>query len=124
MAHRATTISAEPATLTRVQRRIAIARLQHRILALQAFDPAIVNDRDENRVVVLARTIDQALIRIFGAGTADYRRYAEAQRLDRAGHLIGRTPSLEEIRAGFQRGKQAAIALLEGLITRLQACSD
>jgi hypothetical protein len=38
--------------------------------------------------------------------------------------VIGRPPSLAEIRAGFQRGKQAAMALLEGLITRLQTSLD
>jgi hypothetical protein len=111
----------KPMVLTRVKMRTAIARLKQRILELQAFDPATVVDRDEPRIGILERAIDQARARSFGAGTADYRRYATAKRLDRAGHLSGRTPPLNEIRAGFQRGKRASIALLEGLITRLQA---
>jgi hypothetical protein len=111
----------KPMVLTRVKMRTAIARLKQRILELQAFDPATINNRDEPRIGVLEQAIEQALDRSFGAGTADYRRYAIAKRLDRAGHLSGRTPPLNEIRAGFQRGKRASIALLEGLITRLQA---
>jgi hypothetical protein len=38
---------AKPVVLTRVKMRTAIARLKQRILELQAFDPATVNDRDE-----------------------------------------------------------------------------
>lgn len=125
MTQRITPLSAAPpAALTRVQRRTAIARLQQRLRELQAFDPATVSARDEPRIGVLERAIDQALVRSFGAGTAAYRRYAGAQRLDRVSHVIGRPPSLHEIRAGFQRGKQASLALLEGLVTHLQTCLD
>jgi hypothetical protein len=107
-----------------VHRRLAIARLQQRLRELQTFDPATVNDRDEARIGVLQRAIDQALVRSCGTGTAAYRHYADAKRLDRARHVTGDTPRLPEIRADFQRGKRAAIALLEGLITRLQTCGD
>jgi len=113
--------AAPPAALTRVQIRTAIARLKQRLRELQAFDPATINARDEPHVGVLQRAIDQALIRSCGAGTAAYRRYAAAQWLDRAGDRSGCTPSLNQIRAGFQRGKHASIALLEGLISRLQS---
>ena len=113
--------SATPSALTRVQTRTAIARLKLRLHELQAFDPATVNARDEPRLGVLQRAIDQALIRSFGAGTTNYRRYAAAQWLDRAGDGRGGSPPLHEIRAGFQRGKHASIALLEGLISRLQS---
>jgi hypothetical protein len=116
--------TAKPGALTRVQRRTAIARLQQRLRELQAFDPATVNARDEPRIGVLERAIDQALVRSFGADTAAYRRYAGARRLDRVKHVIGRPPALQEIRTGFQRGKQASIALLQGLITCLQTCLD
>jgi hypothetical protein len=116
--------TAKPAALTRVQRRTTIARLQQRVRELQAFNPATVSARDEPRIGVLERAIDQALVRSFGAGTAAYRRYAGAQRLDRVRQVIGRPPSLHEIRTGYQRGKQASIALLERLITCLQACLD
>ncbi len=112
--------AAKPATLTRVKMRTAIARLQQRVRELQAFDSATVNARDEPRIGALQRAIDQALIRSFGAGTPDYRRYAVAQCLDRAGHVSGCTPPLYKIGAGFQRGKHASIALLENLISRLQ----
>ena len=112
--------AATPMALTRVKMRTAIARLQQRVRELQAFDPATVNARDEPRIGVLQRAIKQALIRSFGADTADYRCYAAAQCLDQAGHVSGCTPPLYEIRAGFQRGKSASIALLESLISRLQ----
>jgi hypothetical protein len=113
--------AAAPAALTPVKLRTAIARLQRRLRELRAFDPATVNARDEPRVGVLQRAIDQALVRSFGAGTAGYRRYAAAQWLDRAGHVSGGTPPLHEIREGFRRGKHASIALLEGLISRLRS---
>ena len=114
----------QPMVLTRVKMRTAIARLKQRILELQAFDPATVADRGELRIGVLEQAIDRALTRSLGAGTAAYRRYAAAKHLDRAGHVSGRTASLDEIRAGLQRGKHASIALLEGLITRLQASDE
>jgi hypothetical protein len=114
----------KPAALTRVQRRTTIARLQQRLRELQAFDPTTVSARDEPRIGVLERAIDPTLVRSFGAGTAAYRRYSGAQRLDRVRQVIGRPPSLHEIRRGFQRGKQASIALLESLITCLQARLD
>ena len=110
-----------PVVLTRVKMRTAIARLKQRVLELQAFDPGTIAYRGEPRIGALEHTIDRALTRSLGAGTADYRRYAAANRLDRAGHFSGRTASLNEIRAGLQRGKHASIALLEDLITRLQA---
>jgi hypothetical protein len=110
----------KPAALTRVKMRTAIARLKQRLRELQAFDPATVIDRDEPRIGALERAIDQALVRSFGAGTAGYRRYAAAQWLDRAGQRSGGTPPLKEIRAGLRQGKHASIALLEGLIARLQ----
>ena len=113
--------AATPAALTRVKMRTAIARLQQRVRELQAFDPATVNARDEPRIGVLERAIDQSLVRSFGAGTADYRRYAAAKCLDRVGHRSGCISPLKEIRAGLRRGKHASIALLEGLITRLQS---
>jgi hypothetical protein len=113
--------AAPPAALTRVKLRTAIARLQQRLRELRAFDPATVNARDEPRVGVLQRAIDQALVRSFGAGTAGYRRYAAAQCLDRAAPWSGCPPSLNEIRAGLRRGKHASIALLESLITRLRS---
>jgi hypothetical protein len=112
--------AATPTALTRVKMRTAIARLQQRVRELQAFDPATVNARDEPRIGVLQRAIKQALIRSFGADTADYRRYAAAQCLDLAAPWSGCTPSLNEIRAGLRRGKQASLALLESLISRLQ----
>ena len=111
----------QPMVLTRVKMRTAIARLKQRVLELQAFDPGTIADRGEPRIGVLEHAIDRALTRSLGTGTADYRRYAAAKRLDRAGHFSGRTASLNEVRAGLQRGKHASIALLEDLITRLQA---
>lgn len=113
--------AAKPATLTRVQVRTAIARFKQRLLELHAFDPATVNARDEPRIGALEQAIDQALVRSFGAGTADYRRYVGAKCLDRAGHRNGGPPPLKEIRAGLRQGRHASIELLDGLITRLQS---
>ena len=111
----------QPVVLTRVKMRTAIARLKQRILELQAFDPGTIADRGEPRIGVLEQAIDRALIRSLGAGTPGYRHCAAAKHLDRAAHVSGRTASLNEIRAGLQRGKRASITLLEGLIIRLQA---
>jgi hypothetical protein len=112
---------AKPAPLTRVKMRTAIARLKQRLLELRAFDPATVNARDEPRIGALEQAIDQALVRSFGAGTADYRRYAAAKCLYRTGHRSGGVPPLKEIRAGLRQRRHASIALLEGLVTRLQS---
>jgi len=105
--------------LTPDKMRIAIARLQKRIVELQVFDPISVNERSDPRIGLLERTVDETLTSIFGFGTADYNRYHYcAATLDRAPVVMGREVGRLQFQVGLAKGKSDAISTLQGIVAR------
>ena len=109
------------AELTREQMISGASRLRKRIAEVQAFDPNSISDRRNAPAVdALTASIDDALVRTFGANTLDYSRYARAKIFD-----FGPYSYLDEVkpavvRAALERSKLASLALLGQAITSLE----
>ena len=111
MATRPTDAAPRSANLSVQQMKTAIPKLERRIAELQKFDPASIQDRSDSRVKALEASIDDALVDIFGNDTVEYKRYQLAKHLDTARWNYAYEVPLHEIQAGFQRGKDNALAL-------------
>lgn len=95
--------------------RAAIPTLQKRIEELAAIDVESIQDRGEPRFQSLEQKIDSTLIDIFGHDTVEYQRY-QIWQLDTASiNYMYKTP-LHEIREGYRRGIDRAIAALQTII--------
>lgn len=108
----------------------AIVRLKERIEELKTLDVATITDLSDQAVQSLKARISSTLASIYGEHTTEYARLrsaADLYRTTRVAVLSGnpfsaRRPaglSLEEIRAGINRGRSSAIALLEGEVNSL-----
>ena len=82
MAKRSTPIERQPAKLTLDQIERGIARIEKRIADLEAFDPAILNERFPPEVSALKVAIEQTLSDVLGPNSIEYNRYRSAAVLD------------------------------------------
>jgi predicted nucleotide-binding protein len=98
-----------------VAMRAAMAKLRRRVADLEAFDPNRVESRKDPSIESLSKAIDGTLLEVFGADTAEYRRYSAARQIDTAPFLLNGTP-LPLVRSGLEQGKTMAIALLDQAI--------
>ena len=103
------------ANLSVEQMRSALLRLEKRLDDLGAFDPTNITKRQDPRIQALENKIDDFLVRTFGEGTAEYKRYSSATRLDTAGMYVGRTVPIHEVIQGLQHGKECSVEILEGI---------
>jgi len=103
------------APLTLKQMQTAVSKLKERIAELKAIDVQSIEERGEERFEKLEETIDATLASIFGKGTEEYERYrVESLDLGRV-HMMYEL-SLYEIREGYQRGIQQAVANLRAVV--------
>ena len=105
----------EGKTLGVEQMEVALHRLGKRLTDLNEFDHTQVVGRNDPTITVLENAIDEFLTKTFGKATDDYRRYAPATNLNTSGLYFDRPTPLNEVVAGLGRGKERAIAILEGI---------
>lgn len=115
MARRTTYNPPPSANLTVKQMQDALPRLDLRLKDLRAFDPGTIARRDDPEIKTLENAIDDFLIKTFGQGTVEYKRYSSAKQLDTAGISFGHPTPFREIIEGLQHGKNRAIEVLEGI---------
>lgn len=94
----------------------AIAKLRRRIQEVQSLDPTQVR-YDDQRVHTAQDNIHTTILEIFGPNSPEYRRHQYHQ-IDRGGLVLGATP--EYYQRGFAEGIPQTVAMLEGLIARLE----
>jgi predicted nucleotide-binding protein len=111
----------ESVNLTADKKRRAISLLQRRIENLHNFDLGSVSSASDPRLEVQYQAVDTTLVEIFGTDTIDYERYRRAL-FSRTAFmsLMGRGPSLAEIRQALEAKKQRTITTLEGIIGRFR----
>jgi len=79
MARRVAAPEPRPANLTPEQMRQGIERLLKRLAEVSAFDPSSVTEQHNiPHVEALAASVDESLVRTFGAESLDYNRYRDA----------------------------------------------
>ncbi|MDR6873558.1 putative nucleotide-binding protein [Bosea sp. BE125] len=137
MAHKETIPIAANRTLTAVEMRKAVARLELRIADLTTFDPKSVGDGDDPSIQALRASIKQTLTDIFGGDTPDSLLFAAAADLDPAAtsrgykslgsglngdgsYRSGSAAYTADVAASFQKGKDRSLHLLRQAVLSLQ----
>jgi predicted nucleotide-binding protein len=112
---------AQVVQLTPVMMQQGIDRLRKRLDEVRAFEPKGVSDQfDIPHVAALAASVDEALVRTFGADTLDYKRYFDAGYFDNGPHNYTHRVPIEQVHASLARSKARSIALLEQAIASLE----
>ena len=117
MARKQTYTPPKSADLTLEQMESALPRLEIRIGNLRDFDSKEVTKRNDPKIDALENLIDDFLIKTFGEGTVEYKRYRSAAHLNTASIFAGRATPLHEVIQGLEHGKERAIEILEGIKT-------
>jgi predicted nucleotide-binding protein len=95
--------------------------LEKRLEDVKGFDPAGVTDQyDIPHVDALAASIDEALVRTFGADTLDYKRYLDAAHFDNGPHNYLHSTPIQQVRSSLATSKSRSIALLGQAISTLR----
>jgi uncharacterized protein (TIGR02391 family) len=104
------------ANLSFQQMESAIPKIDRRITDLNALDVNLINNRSDERIDALEKSLDALLVSVFGAGTFEYDRYHwQVTRLDVASvNLMHATP-IHEVREGLKQGIATAKAHLESI---------
>ena len=111
----------QPATLSPQQLRAGIERLQKRIEEVKAFDPRSVTDQHNfPHVKKLVASIDEALVRTFGAHSLDYERYKDATVFDNGPFNLVYAVPITDVQHSLARSRDSSIALLEQAVESLQ----
>jgi predicted nucleotide-binding protein len=111
----------EPARLTPQDMQSGINRLQKRLDEVRKFEPTSVTEQyNIPHVEALAASVDEALVRTFGADTLEYKRYAEAVRFDNGPHNYAFHVPIEQVHGTLGRCKARSIALLGQAIASLK----
>jgi hypothetical protein len=111
----------QPANFTIEQLRQGIDRLQKRLDEVRKFEPTSVTEQyNIPHVEALAASVDEALVRTFGAGTLDYNRYSEAARFDNGPHNYAFHVPIGQVQSTLARCKARSIALVEQAIASLK----
>ena len=100
---------------------IGYRRLQKRLEAVQSFDPhSVTNQFNTPELNALAASIDEALVRTFGADTLDYERYKSAKDFQYRPSSYKHATQPAEFQASISRSKDRSVALLGGAIKSLE----
>jgi predicted nucleotide-binding protein len=111
----------QPATLSHQQLQAGIERLTKRIEEVRAFDPRSVTEQQNiPQVKKLAASIDEALVRTFGADSLDYERYKDAAYFSNGPHNYRDPVPIMEVQRSLARSRDRSIALLEQAVESLQ----
>jgi predicted nucleotide-binding protein len=120
MAHRTAPPQPQPAALTVEQMRQGVDRLQKRLDDVRKFEPTSVTDQyNIPHVEALGASVDEALVRTFGANTVDFNRYANAAIFDNGPHNYARHVPIGQVHVTLGRCKARSMALLEQAIASL-----
>lgn len=109
-----------PAQLTPQEMKSGIDRLKKCLGAVQSFNPQSVTDQfNTPELDALEASIDEALVRTFGADTLDYERYKFAKDFNRGPYNSSYHVPPDEFQASIARSKARSIALLGQAIKSL-----
>ena len=109
-----------PAQLTPQEMKSGIDRLKKCLEAVQSFNPQSVTDQfNTPELDALEASIDEALVRTFGADTLDYERYKFAKDFNRGPYNSSYHVPPDEFQASIARSKARSIALLGQAIKSL-----
>lgn len=98
-----------------------IPRLRKRIEDTKAFDPQKITDRFSHpELTQLEASIDEALIRTFGADSLDYERYRRAGKFYRGPIVMGGEIPRHEWMDAITKSKEQTLALLDQAIRSLE----
>ncbi|ARK62538.1 TIGR02391 family protein [Burkholderia pseudomallei] len=103
------------ANLTPDQMRAAIPKLERRIAELRDFDPTTVNARNDPRIGVIDKKVEQTIADVFGVDTVEFSRY-RPRSIDRGNVYFGSDLPLHEVRQGLNEGKAEQTANLQSII--------
>jgi predicted nucleotide-binding protein len=113
--------SKQPAQLTPQQMKSGIARLKKCLEDVNRFEARSVTDQhNAPELDALVASIDEALVRTFGADTLDYERYEFAKVFDRGQYNYMHPTKAREYQASISRSKDRSVALLERAIKSLE----
>jgi predicted nucleotide-binding protein len=111
----------QPATLSPQQLQAGIERLTKRIEEVKAFDPRSVTEQQNiPHVKKLAASIDETLVRTFGANSLDYERYKDAAYFSNGPHNYRDPVPITEVQRSLARSRDRSLALLEQAVESLQ----
>jgi hypothetical protein len=110
-----------PPSLTSDQIRQGIQRLSKRLVDVEKFDPTSVTEQNNiPHVDGLSAAVDEALVRTFGAGTLDYKRYSDAAYFDNGPFNYAFQVPISKVHASLAASKARSIALLTQAISSLR----
>jgi hypothetical protein len=113
--------SKQPAQLTPQKINLGIELLKKRLEDVNRFEPRSVIDQfNAPELDALVASIDDALVRTFGADTLDYERYQSAKYLERGPYNSMHPTKPAELQRSIARSKDRTIALLGQAIRSLQ----
>lgn len=114
-------LTKHPAVLTPSQLQAGIDRLGKLVERVSQFDPQSVTEQSNiPHVQQLSATIDDGLVRTFGAETLDYDRYRHAAEFDNGPFNYAYEVPIQEVHRSLTRSKAKNIALLEQAIESLR----
>jgi predicted nucleotide-binding protein len=121
MARRTAPPLPQSVNLTVEQMRQGIDRLQRRLDEVTKFEPTSVTEQcNIPHVEALAASVDEALVRTFGANTLDYKRYEAAAFFDNGPHNYAHPVPIQEVHGTLARCKARSMALLGQAIASLK----
>lgn len=121
MARRTAPPPLHPARLTSQAMQSGIDRLRKRIEEVNQFDPQSVTDQyDIPHVKALSASIDDALVRTFGAESLEYKRYENAADFDNGPHNYAYPVPIQQVHQSLSRSKARNLALLRQAIESLE----
>jgi predicted nucleotide-binding protein len=111
----------QPAQLTLQQMTAGINLLKKRLEDVRGFDPLSVTDQhNAPQLDALEASIDDALVRTFGADTLDYERYKSAKDFNRGPYNYMHPTPPHKFQASISRSKDRSVALLGEAIKSLE----
>jgi len=115
------TAAIDDAPLTLRQMKQGISRLAARLAEVDALDPSTIRDQFDNpEITRLQASIQDALMRTFGAATHAYRRYQSAASFSTGPVLMNGNLSVAKIQEAVAKSQRRSIALLEQAIDSLR----
>ncbi len=98
-----------------------IDRLTKRLGDVEALDPtAVIEQHNIPHIEALAASVDEALVRTFGADTLDYKRYSDAAYFDNGPFNYAFPVPISQVHASLARSKARSLALLGQAISTLK----
>jgi hypothetical protein len=121
MARSIVSVPVQSADMSLDSMRQAVQRIKKRISELEEFDPSVLNDENKNEFLgPLKASIDDTLVRSFGNGTVEYKRFLAASRFDWRRNIY-EPVSVHENQGLVESSRKQAISLLKQAVLGLEA---